>query len=499
MPISTSEFSDIQGLAWSGYGTLREACFLLLRVTNAVAARAWLSSIAGSVTSTEQLRQQRLGRALHIALTAEGMHVLGVATGVIEGFSAEFISGIAGDEGRSRRLGDVGSSAPSQWRWGGAQAPHVLLMLYARDGLDAWRAQIEADLGAGVSVFDRLSTTDMAGEEPFGFADGVSQPRIDWFDEYGSSAAAYSDYSNLLAVGEFLLGYRNEYGLYTDRPLLDAAQPGASLLPVAEDDRSRRDLGRNGSYLVLRELVQDVRGFWRFIAAQADDDAQSIALAQAMVGRQMSGEALIPVRDQPIQGVGPDELDVAHNRFTYDEDPTGLHCPFGAHVRRANPRTGDMPSGSEGLILRLIRMLGFGHQDLNQDLIASSRFHRIIRRGREFGAKLPWQAALRPDAPDPRSGLHFICLNGNIARQFEFIQNAWLNNAKFNGMSGEADPLVGNREPLPEGHSTDGFTLPEANGINRRIGCMPKFITVRGGAYFFMPGLRALRYFAGSF
>ena len=96
------------------------------------------------------------------------------------------------------------------------------------------------------------------------------------------------------------------------------------------------------------------------------------------------------------------------------------------------------------------------------------------------------------------AGCYFICLNANISRQFEFIQNAWLISARFDGMSGEADPLLGNREPMPAGHPTDGFTLPQPNGISRTIAGLPTFITVRGGAYFFLPGLRALRYFAGG-
>jgi deferrochelatase/peroxidase EfeB len=498
MTTPDNEFADIQGLLWSGYGPLKEACFLLLRVTDAAAARAWLRVTAESVTSIEQLRQARVGRALHIALTAGGMRALGVAEGVIDGFSAEFIAGLAGDEGRSRRLGDLGTSAPSLWRWGGPQEPHILLMMYTAENLDAWRAQIEAALGNGLAVLDRLSTADMGGEEPFGFMDGVSQPRIDWSAEREPDTTADLDYGNLLTAGEFLLGYRNEYGLYTDRPLLDPEQPGATALPIAEDNPARRDLGRNGSYLVMRELAQDVGGFWGFIAARTDDDNAAIALAQAFVGRTMSGDVLVPTSAQPIRGVGPHELDIARNQFTYDEDRAGLHCPFGAHVRRANPRTGDMPGGRRGLLARLIRMLGLGHQDLSQDLIAASRFHRIIRRGREFGDRLKWPAAAQPDAPDPRSGLYFICLNANISRQFEFIQNAWLISARFDGMSGEADPLLGNREPMPAGHSTDGFTLPQPNGISRTIAALPTFITVRGGAYFFLPGLRALRYFAGG-
>jgi hypothetical protein len=63
-------------------------------------------------------------------------------------------------------------------------------------------------------------------------------------------------------------------------------------------------------------------------------------------------------------------------------------------------------------------------------------------------------------------------------------------------MSGEADPLLGNREPMPVGHSTDGFSIPQSNGTSCRIAGVPQFIRVRGGAYFFLPGLRALRYFA---
>jgi deferrochelatase/peroxidase EfeB len=493
-PIADS--ADIQGLLRSGYGSMTEACFILLSVTDANAARAWLAT--APVTTVQHL-DRRIASALHVALTASGMRALGVTDSVMAGFSAEFIAGMAADEGRSRRLGDVGANAPSGWRWGSAREPHVLLMLYAEAGLAAWRAQIEtASYHQGFSVLETLQTSDMNGKEPFGFTDGVSQPRLDWSAERQPDTSADLEYGNLLSAGEFLLGYRNEYGLYTDRPLLEASQPGAQTLPPAEDDSARRDLGRDGSYLVFRELAQDVRGFWRFIAAQATDEPSRIALAQAMVGRQISGESLVAASAQPIRGVGPAADDIRRNQFTYDNDKQGLQCPFGAHVRRANPRTGDMPGGRQGLLAQLIRMLGFGHQDLGEDVIAASRFHRIIRRGREYGETLSPEAALQPDAPDTRSGLHFICLAANIARQFEFIQNAWLMSAKFGGMSGEADPLLGNRAEFPPGQPTDGFTIPQPNGVCRRIDGIPQFVTVRGGAYFFLPGLHALRYIAGG-
>lgn len=105
--------------------------------------------------------------------------------------------------------------------------------------------------------------------------------------------------------------------------------------------------------------------------------------------------------------------------------------------------------------------------------------------------------AVRPDRADGEErGLHFICLNANILRQFEFVQNAWIMGTKFNGLSGESDPLLGNREPLPGCPATDAFSIPRENTLPRRITGIPQFVTVRGGAYFFLPSLRALRYLA---
>ena len=108
------------------------------------------------------------------------------------------------------------------------------------------------------------------------------------------------------------------------------------------------------------------------------------------------------------------------------------------------------------LLPRLVRMLGIGQTNLQDDLIAASRFHRLLRRGREFGTALPPEEAMRADAPDPYAGLHFICLNANIARQFEFIQNAWLQSPKFAGLGDEADPR--HRQP-PAGSGRRGRNL----------------------------------------
>ena len=220
-------------------------------------------------------------------------------------------------------------------------------------------------------------------------------------------------------------------------------------------------------------------------------------LAEAMVGRAMNGSPLVPVLNMPIDGVGMDEKDRAYNQFTYDTDPVGARCPLGSHIRRANPRNADFPNPVKGLISHLIQTLGFGRKGLRDDLMSPTRFHRLLRRGREFGGGMSPPDALKPKAPDdPGRGLHFICLNSNIARQFEFVQGAWLMSTKFNGLSEESDPLMGNREPVQGCPFTNTFSLPREGGLRERLNDVPQFVTVRGGAYFFLPSLRALRYFA---
>ena len=90
-------------------------------------------------------------------------------------------------------------------------------------------------------------------------------------------------------------------------------------------------------------------------------------------------------------------------------------------------------------------------------------------------------------------GLRFICLNASISRQFEFVQTAWLDNPKFDGLD-ERDPLLGTRGPTMAGTPTDTFTRPQDSGLCKRINGLSDFVTVRGGGYFFLPGISALRY-----
>src|SRR5688572_5712859 len=267
------DFTDIQGIVRFGHGRLKAACMLLLRIKNPAAARLWLRATAFTSGATTNPPPDA---ALQIAFTAPGLSRLGLADDVLKQFSDEFLAGMY-EPSRARHLGDTDRNDPHNWQWGGnADAlPDVILMLYALPGrLETLHQELETSLfNDAFSAHEHLSTNHVVTTEPFGFADGISQPKIDWQREQTADLHRRDTYSNLLSLGEVVLGYPNEYGEYTARPLISPQQDlRAAVLPQAEDNPELKDLGRNGTYLVLRQLEQDAAGFWKFIDAQAGHD-----------------------------------------------------------------------------------------------------------------------------------------------------------------------------------------------------------------------------------
>jgi deferrochelatase/peroxidase EfeB len=492
------DYADIQGIVRFGYARMTEASYYLVKVRDAHIARSWLAR--APVTSAVKLDQPPK-TALQVAFTRQGLETLGLPPSVMAGFPLEFLAGMAEDEDRSRRLGDTGQNSPAFWRWGSAgRIPDAVVMLFGEPGLlPAWKQSVKGQFWeTGFEQIECLETSNHDGREPFGFVDGISQPGIDWDQKRKVSINGYErNYSNVVCLGEFLLGYTNEYGRYTDRPLLDSRERGSSELPPADDHPGKADFGKNGTYLVMRQLAQDVRGFWNFLDKATDSNpAERDKLGSCMVGRRLSdGAPLVPLSSEAIAGVGDKGREAELNNFTYDSDVEGTRCPYGAHVRRANPRSPDVPGTPIGLVATLVRTLGFGRKNLRDDLIASTRFHRILRRGREYGPELSPDEALQP-APtnEAERGLYFLAINGNIQRQFEFVQNAWLMGTKFNGVTEESDPITGNRETVVGCPFTNTFSMPRNGAIRRRAADLPQFVFVRGGAYFFLPSLSALRY-----
>jgi Dyp-type peroxidase family len=467
------ELDDIQALVRTGFGSLGGARYLLLRIADPASVKPWLTRLeptrASQVGSGKQIE-----RALQIAFTRAGLEALGFGEDALAAFAPEFLDGMASDPGRSHRLGDEGASAPDQWEWGrGEREPHILLLVLAKKSqIDDWARSVEAEaLAAGCTCIDAFDSCPARedGEpshEPFGFADGLSQPDIDWDGTLAVTGAVNRDYRPAIAAGDVLLGHVNEYSFVADYP------QG----PL---------VGRNGSYLVYRQLAQDVPGFWQWAAETVGPD-RAIWFAERVVGRQVDGSPL------PGLGAGKD-----NNDFLFKDDPEGITCPFGAHIRRANPRSGDDPLGRRGFLRDLIATAGL-EGTAAADAVASARFHRLLRRGRPYGTTISIEQAMRPDQPKIDAGLHFVCLNASLARQFEFVQGAWVMSATFGGLSQEGDPLLGNRLPFPDQHRTDLFRYRDEQGAPRIVQGIPSFVTVRGGAYFFLPGIAGLRSIAAA-
>lgn len=474
------EFDQVQGILRFGYQKLTECSFFLLALKDVVAARAWLASAPVSIAVTRATAPES---ALQVAFTCSGLRSLGCAEDLLAQFSPEFQAGMA-SEARARLLGDTGGSAPGNWEWGADNTSvDLLVMLYAQPGkLAGWMNTLLTPLWEeAFSILKELTTSDLDGVEPFGFRDGLSQPELDWKRERVAPSVE-DTYTNRIALGEFLLGYPNEYDKYTERPVLPEDRQGAHLLPMAEDQVGKRDLGRNGSYLVLRTLQQDVQGFWAYVRSRAANNEAAEKLAAAMVGRNKDGTPLAAADLTTVPGANPaDTL----NRFTFSSDPDAVRCPFGAHIRRANPRNGDLPSPNVTGLSRLLALLGLQQKTLHSDSKAASRFHRVLRRGREYSY---------PSTENGQAGLHFMCLAANIARQFEFLQSAWIMSTKFDALTDESDPLLGSREFLQGAPATDTYSIPRENTAPNRLRGIPRFVAVRGGSYFFLPSLPALCY-----
>lgn len=472
------EISDIQGLVVSAYSKHPCAAYVLLQVVDPAAARSWLARRVGEVTISDKKRVNP-DLSINLAFTWSGLKKLGLSAKALASFSFPFQSGMTTAH-RSRILGDSDENDPSHWEWGSPEkAVDVLLMVFARDETVLQKELLRQQQDYTNGALQELKVL-MAGRQPdshehFGFADGIGQPTIEGTKAVDQQRRR-THHATELPAGEFLLGHTNVYGVTADSPAVEEAEDSRQLLPVVPADATAlnakpgmRDLGRNGSYLVFRQLAQDVAKFWNFLD-HATQDANGAShpdererLGAKFVGRWKSGAPLVLSPRQDDQKLA------SENDFGYlEKDPQGFACPMGAHIRRSNPRDSLGPTKDEGL--------------------NSARRHRILRRGRSYGHRLP-----EPMVDDgAERGLHFICLNSDIERQFEFVQQTWINNPVFGGLTNEVDPLVGNLAKI----ESDALFTVQDEKLRMRVHNLSRFVTVKGGAYFFLPSIRALQYLA---
>jgi Dyp-type peroxidase family len=503
-----------QGLVVSGFGDLPTGRALFLELgwkgVKEDGGGDWLEALSAVAPVTDA--DGRDPRAASMGFTWEGLRKMGLDAHALASFDRPFQEGMF-QEDRLRRLGDrrggqwLGTVVPGGPHWSGntpldtaaedeearafddtehdvehrVRTPitvHAMLLLYAVDEAtaDQWCSDVAAALAPHqVSVVRerplqlRLDAQGIAREH-FGFADGISQPipfEPGVVVQGPDRQDVPHDYWNGVPLGEVLMGHVNAHHEVALGPVVADSTAGrnAGLAPHPRGE-GFLDLGLDGSYMVVRELKQDVVAFWESMRAAArrirerDPDGSGHVtttwLAERVVGRDTHGNLLCPKGTLPV----------AENGFGFfDRDQHGVGCPMGSHVRRGNPRDGLAPDASQ-----------------KQTMLDAANSHRILRRGRKYGATI----SVPPKEDGVDRGLLFICLNTDITRQFEFIQQTWVLNPNFATLYDETDPLIG-----PKG------TMTIREDPLRRIIEVDTFVQMAGGEYFFLPSMPALRYLAG--
>lgn len=518
-PAEKLESDQIQSLVFGGLGFMPHGELLLIDFENHTpSVRGWLKDARPLIAFDDGRRLKRKA-VLTLALGPGALAKAGLPADAIESFPPAYLDGMTGP-GRARILGDTPDDPDAPWWWPTEGVHDVALLVY---GVDQQSTETLSDQvrtlteGYGHSVSRRIRLHPIPKErskriEPFGFVDGTSQPVV----RGTYRGLRNADPIHLVEPGEFILGYPDNRGSIPPGPSLRALDDPENCLPIcggAGDFGSNiveapREIGRNGSFLVIRQLEQDHDAFWSYCEQESNRLTSRLGepyeitpdfIAAKLVGRWPDGSSLVrnpyrafsqagdlernptrrpqtlPPEDAGITAapavdagaVAPGSPPAVHrkptgnpedNDFLYGtEDPEGLRCPFGAHIRRANPRDSLDPGV--------------------QDQIDISNRHRILRVGRTYVAQ-----------EGQNDGLMFMCLNGDIERQFEFVQQTWLSSDRFHGLSCERDPLAGDKAGCP-----DGFTVPTRDGPVR-LSPMSRFVTSRGGGYFFLPGKRFLEF-----
>ena len=410
---------------------------------------------------------------INLAFTYGGLSAMKIDEGVLASFPEAFKEGMAA---RARRLHDTGPSAPENWDGelgldsvhgyftGGSESASPMAEAY-------WVA-LRADIAAfndragergevlrmWIGLLFRFLGLEIVhielGQEPyrvtgrdrerpphriehFGFRDGLSQPFVDMGlgDTLpGGGTPGRSGSWTPVAPGEIFLDQPDEDGEPHRFPIAETLRVGST-------------------YLVFRKLEQDVLGFRKFLESQSPGDkpGQELLAAQ-MVGRWKNGTPIVRSPNEEWKVFDEAQL----NDFRYrDPDGSGQQCPLGAHIRRANPRD----IGKPGEV----------------------RHHRILRRGISYGGPLLPEGSSESD----KRGLLFIAANARIDLQFEVIQASWMNAGEFLGQAGlDRCPLTG---------ANDGETSAFLRGGGAPVTALPRFVTTRGGDYFFAPGVSVVR------
>jgi Dyp-type peroxidase family len=444
--------TDIQGFVLRGYN-MPFARYLFLHLQDAASARNFVLQLIPHITTGQHWDNGKPQSTANIAFTHRGLTALELPDATLLTFPVEFQQGM---KKRAAILGDTGRNDPQQWEelWR-ENSVHAWIGINAQspEALDARTSRIQAlmqETGGATTLASQDAAQlvidgQITAKEHFGFTDGFGNP-----DYLGVARDSQPGQGKLtpdgkwapLATGELLLGYADEAGE----------------LPVAPVPHL---LASNGTFMVYRKLHQNVATFRAYLDNQASHYAGGKEkLASKFIGRWRDGTPVELSPDQPDPALTQDPS--RSTNFSYAADAQGTRCPVGAHVRRVHPRDA----------------FGFNGRLINR--------RRITRRG------LPYGRAVAEDQPASDSGEHgvlFIALNASLSRQFEFVQQQWINYGNDARLGNDKDILLGSHG----GHGrfvVQGDTTP----TNPPFVCsgLPDFVELRGGDYFFLPSITAL-------
>jgi len=441
------DFSNIQAVVVQAYG-YPFSRHLLFHFIASGPAKNFLRELLAKVTTADQSLDSKPEPLLNVGITYRGLVALGVPSAVLDTFDAVFQEGP--DAGA---LGDLSpESTPGTW-WEqqfSTEDVHCIVSIFCRTetALASASNQIRASAtGLGLSeLMARKDKTSLDGRSirggrvHFGYRDGVGQPRVNW-----TGSTSVSPDPNQLHYRHFLLGYSN-----ADLPSYPSTGTGAALV-------------KDSTYMVFRWVYQDVAAFNRFLQDHAAglapelplDDAKEL-LAAKLIGRWRDGTPLVLSPDRPVGSDPPD------NNFLYSTDPSGLRCPFSAHIRVTNSRDQAL--------------------DPMENL---EPFPRLIRRGMPYGSELN---STVDDGAD--RGLLGMFLCSDIRRQFYTIMS-WMNRNSFSpvfaGNRQVQDPICGNRSKTAD----TSFRVPASTG-SKMIPGLPAFLRTKGTAFFLVPSRATL-------
>lgn len=451
--MSNIDVSDIQGFALKGYNFPR-ARYLLLELLHHQAARDFIRKLLPVVTTGERWDiNHKPTSTVNLAFTHKGLLQLDLPLASLISFPLEFQQGM---KARADILYDTGNNSVEHWDavWRQGQV-HAWLAINARtaealEERSAAMLQLMTET-AGATVLQAQDACAIylngkaSTNEHFGFTDGFGNPDFKGAEREcvpGQGKLTADGKWEALATGEFLLGYADEAGE----------------LPVAPIPHL---LGRNGTFMVYRKLHQNVATFRNYLEQKGRLYAGGKEkLAAKLIGRWRDGTPVELSPDRPDPSLVADKN--RNTDFTYGADAAGTRCPIGAHIRRAHPR--DAFGFNGGLVNR----------------------RRIMRRGLPYGDYVPEG---QPVSDDDERGIIFMALNASIFRQFEFVQQQWIEYGNDSHLGNDKDFLTGNHDGKGK-FMIQGTTDPQNPPF--LCGGLPSFVQLRGGDYFFIPSLTAL-------